>query len=185
MRKDIVELEELVSESLSYSRFDRERPELILEAVPLGDWLQCLLEELDDELLAVKVTLQRADELSDTCLVKLDTRLMGRAVKNLLRNAHRHASRQIQLGYSLESGQARIIIEDDGLGVPEQERERIFAPFARLDVARDRESGGVGLGLAIVKQICRWHQGRVWAEAAEMGGARFVIEWPGERVPDE
>ncbi|MEW8691084.1 MAG: ATP-binding protein, partial [Candidatus Thiodiazotropha endolucinida] len=75
-------------------------------------------------------------------------------------------------------GEARIVVEDDGSGVPEQERERIFEPFARLDTARDRESGGVGLGLAIVNQIARWHDGRVWIETSSMGGARFVIAWP-------
>ena len=111
-------------------------------------------------------------------LVKLDTRLMGRAVKNLLRNAHRHASLQIQLSYTQTDELASIVVEDDGSGVPEQDRERIFAPFARLDAARDRESGGVGLGLAIVSQIARWHSGKVWVEDGEMGGARFVIQWP-------
>ncbi|MES9946801.1 MAG: ATP-binding protein [Candidatus Thiodiazotropha sp.] len=55
---------------------------------------------------------------------------------------------------------------------------RVFEPFARLDSARDRESGGVGLGLAIVNQIARWHDGRVWVENSALGGARFIIAWP-------
>jgi signal transduction histidine kinase len=62
--------------------------------------------------------------------------------------------------------------------VPEEARQRIFEPFARLDTARDRESGGVGLGLAIVRQIARWHGGRAWVESGETGGARFIIVWP-------
>jgi signal transduction histidine kinase len=177
MRKDIVELEELVSESLSYSRFDRERPDLVLEEVVLDDWLQSLLSELDDELHGVETVLIVADELSGR-RVNLDIRLMGRAVKNLLRNAHRHASQRIQLSYHLTDKLASIAVEDDGSGVPEQDRERIFAPFARLDAARDRESGGVGLGLAIVSQIARWHSGKVWVEDGAMDGARFVIQWP-------
>jgi signal transduction histidine kinase len=177
MRKDIVELEELVSESLSYSRFDRERPDLVLEAVDLDEWLANLLAELGDELLAVDIQLMVPDRRYAS-RVKLDTRLMGRAVKNLLRNAHRHASQRIRLSYNQTNELASIVVEDDGSGVPEQDRERIFAPFARLDAARDRESGGVGLGLAIVSQIARWHRGRVWVEDGEMGGARFVIQWP-------
>ncbi|MBV2091017.1 MAG: two-component sensor histidine kinase, partial [Candidatus Thiodiazotropha sp. (ex Ctena orbiculata)] len=75
-------------------------------------------------------------------------------------------------------GQAVILVEDDGSGVPEKERLRIFEPFARLDTARDRESGGVGLGLAIVQQIARWHGGQAWVEDAASGGARFLISWP-------
>ena len=72
--------------------------------------------------------------------------------------------------------------------MPEQERERIFEPFARLDAARDRESGGVGLGLAIVSQIARWHTGKAWVEDSSLGGACFVIAWPqnkNERSLDE
>ena len=174
MRRDIVELEELVSESLSYSRLDRERPELMLETVVLDDWLRDLLLELEEELQTVNVS----REAGCRAEVTLDSRLMGRAVKNLLRNARRHAGRNIRVSASCDEDSAAIRVEDDGIGVPEHERERIFAPFARLDAARDRESGGVGLGLAIVSQIARWHGGRVWVEDSDLGGARFVITWP-------
>ncbi len=177
MRKDIVELEELVSESLSYSRLDRERPELVLESVYLTDWLQALLIETEEDLSDVVTHLSCSAE-ERQIQARLDTRLMGRAVKNLLRNAQRHAIRQVTLRVSCEAGESYIIVEDDGSGVPEQDRERIFEPFARLDAARDRESGGVGLGLAIVSQIARWHGGRVWVESAVPGGARFIIAWP-------
>lgn len=177
MRKDIVELEELVSESLSYSRLDRERPELVLETVILDDWLRDLLAEIEEELLAVEVMREPTAGGHDA-EVGLDSRLMGRAVKNLLRNAHRHAAGRIRVGAYCEHGEAVIVVEDDGSGVPDPERERIFAPFARLDAARNRESGGVGLGLAIVSQIARWHGGRAWVEDSNLGGARFVIAWP-------
>jgi signal transduction histidine kinase len=174
MRRDIVELEELVSESLSYSRFDRERPDLVLETVVLDDWLRDLLAEMEEELLAVSVSQKPGCDAE----VNLDSRLMGRAAKNLLRNAHRHAESRIRLSAFCTENEAGIRVEDDGAGVPDHERERIFAPFARLDAARDRESGGVGLGLAIVSQIARWHGGRVWVEDSEWGGACFVISWP-------
>ncbi|MET0090218.1 MAG: ATP-binding protein [Candidatus Thiodiazotropha sp.] len=177
MRKDIVELEELVSESLSYSRLDRERPELVLESVYLTDWLQALLIETEEDLSGVTTRLNSSPG-DRQIQAPLDTRLMGRAVKNLLRNARRHAASQVTLRIACEAGEARILVEDDGSGVPEQERERIFEPFARLDAARDRESGGVGLGLAIVSQIARWHDGKAWVENTAEGGARFVIAWP-------
>jgi signal transduction histidine kinase len=177
MRKDIQELEELVSESLSYSRLDRERPDLVLEPVDLNDWLKALLIDLEEELPAQRIISELSpDTVVET--VNLDGRLMGRAVKNLLRNAHRHATSRVLLRGECEDGEARIVVEDDGSGVPEQERRRIFAPFARLDSARDRESGGVGLGLAIVNQIARWHGGGVWVETSSLGGACFIIAWP-------
>ncbi|MEW8607147.1 MAG: ATP-binding protein [Candidatus Thiodiazotropha sp.] len=179
MRKDIQELEELVSESLSYSRLDRERPELVLEPVNLNDWLNELLIDLEESLPTQRVACECSSDTVD-CVVHLDSRLMGRAVKNLLRNAHRHAASRIVLRGDYREGEACIVVEDDGAGVPERERERIFEPFARLDSARDRESGGVGLGLAIVSQIARWHGGRVWVEVSTLGGAGFVIAWPGQ-----
>lgn len=177
MRKDIRELEELVSESLSYSRLDRERPELVLEPIVLNDWLKALLIESEEVLPTQQVAFELAPAAVDST-VDLDDRLMGRAVKNLLRNARRHAASKVVLSGEYQDGEARIVVEDDGSGVPEQDRARIFEPFARLDSARDRESGGVGLGLAIVSQIARWHHGRVWVESSSLGGARFVIAWP-------
>ncbi|MCU7916451.1 MAG: hypothetical protein KZQ65_11310 [Candidatus Thiodiazotropha sp. (ex Gloverina cf. vestifex)] len=172
-----MELEELVNESLSYSRFDRERPDLVLETVTLDEWLSILLIELNDEMLAVEVQLVSSPDNKHK-QVTLDSRLMGRAVKNLLRNAHRHASNRIFLSGSCSGGETSIVVEDGGTGVPEADRERIFEPFARLDAARDRESGGVGLGLAIVNQVVRWHQDNVCVETSPLGGARFVITWP-------
>jgi signal transduction histidine kinase len=176
MRKDIQELEELVSESLSYTRLDRERPDLVLEPVNLNDWLDELLIDTEASQQTQHVIYERVQDTVDR-VVKLDSRLMGRAVKNLLRNAHRHAASKVVLRGDCRSGEARVIVEDDGSGIPEQERERIFEPFARLNSARDRESGGVGLGLAIVNQIARWHGGRVWAEASSLGGACFILAW--------
>jgi signal transduction histidine kinase len=181
MRRDIVELEELVSESLSYTRLDRERPDLVFEPVYLMDWLQALLIETEDDIQGVQTALSMQPEYRQL-QVQLDSKLMGRAVKNLLRNGRRHASSRLTVIGGYQVGLARIVVEDDGVGVPQQERERIFEPFSRLDVARDRESGGVGLGLAIVRQIARWHEGKAWVESASNGGARFVIEWPATNV---
>ncbi|MES9981254.1 MAG: ATP-binding protein [Candidatus Thiodiazotropha sp. 6PLUC5] len=181
MRKDIVELEELVNESLSYSRLDRERPELVLDTVYLQDWLQALLIEIEDDFSELKpelISQAKYDQLQ----VALDSKLMGRAVKNLLRNGRRHAESSLVIRGEYREGMARIVVEDDGAGVPEKESERIFKPFARLDAARDRESGGVGLGLAIVQQIVRWHDGKVWVERADSGGARFIVAWPATQV---
>lgn len=177
MRKDIVELEELVSESLRYARLDRERPELAPESVALMDWLATLLDDMQPEMSGVAVRLIGPPD-GTAPQVRLDSRLMARAVKNLLRNAHRHAHQRILVAGECQGAQARVIVEDDGGGVPVGERDRIFAPFARLDAARDRGSGGVGLGLAIVRQIVRWHDGKVWVEESGLGGARFVVEWP-------
>ncbi|MFA0731055.1 MAG: hypothetical protein LKKZDAJK_000988 [Candidatus Fervidibacter sp.] len=79
------------------------------------------------------------------------------------------------------NGWARIEVEDDGPGVPEEWRERIFAPF----VTTKAEQGGTGLGLAIVQNIVAAHQGRIWVESAPSGGALFVVELPLWRPEEE
>ena len=70
-------------------------------------------------------------------------------------------------------------MEDDGPGIPEAYRERIFTPFLRLDDSRTRASGGYGLGLSIVRRIAYWHRGYARVESSkELGGAAFIIDWP-------
>jgi two-component system OmpR family sensor kinase len=72
----------------------------------------------------------------------------------------------------------RFVVEDDGPGIPVDQRERIFDRFHRTDAARDRASGGTGLGLAIVRAIAEAHGGRVTAGVAPEGGARIALELP-------
>jgi len=72
-------------------------------------------------------------------------------------------------------GSAVLTVDDDGTGVPEDERERVFERFVRLDEARSRDAGGAGLGLAIVRDAVRAHGGDTTVVASPLGGARFVV----------
>ncbi len=78
----------------------------------------------------------------------------------------------------LAGGRLRFVIEDDGPGIPPEQRERVFDRFHRTDAARDRASGGTGLGLAIVRAIAEAHGGCVSASASTDGGARIELELP-------
>jgi two-component system OmpR family sensor kinase len=71
-----------------------------------------------------------------------------------------------------------IVVEDDGPGIPEAERERIFEPFYRLDRSRDRATGGFGLGLSIAHKAVLLHGGTLSVDASALGGARFAIILP-------
>ena len=73
----------------------------------------------------------------------------------------------------------RFVVEDDGPGIPAQQRERVFHRFHRTDAARDRASGGTGLGLAIVRAIADAHGGSISAGESPEGGARIELELPG------
>jgi len=69
-------------------------------------------------------------------------------------------------------------VDDDGPGIPAEERERVFDRFTRLDDGRARDAGGLGLGLSMVKAITEHHGGTVTAEAAPLGGARLRVRLP-------
>lgn len=107
-----------------------------------------------------------------------DPRLLARAVRNLVDNAVRHASGTISLTTQSREGWAIVCVDDDGAGVPEDERERVFERFTRLDEARSRDTGGSGLGLAIVSEVARAHGGTVRVETSPLGGARFTLRLP-------
>jgi signal transduction histidine kinase len=104
-----------------------------------------------------------------------DERMLARVVRNLVDNAVRHASSRIAIGVRAVGADAELVVDDDGAGVPPQERERVFDRFVRLDEARSRDDGGSGLGLAIVRDTVRAHGGSVTVEDAPTGGARFVV----------
>lgn len=107
-----------------------------------------------------------------------DERVLGRVVRNLVDNACRHARDRIAVAVREVGGAAELTVDDDGSGVPEAERERVFDRFVRLDESRSRDAGGSGLGLAIVRDAVRAHGGSVEVGASPLGGARFVVRLP-------
>ena len=108
---------------------------------------------------------------------------LAQALRNLVGNAIQHTSEETGLvGMRVErvgSGRVRFVVEDDGPGIPVDQRERIFDRFHRVDAARDRASGGAGLGLAIVRAIAEAHAGRVAATSSADGGLSIELELPG------
>jgi signal transduction histidine kinase len=109
---------------------------------------------------------------------------LARVVANLVDNAARHARTTVEVAVepvqepSADNGTVRLVVDDDGPGIPPAERERVFERFTRLDEGRARNDGGTGLGLAVVRSIVARHRGRVWVEDAPLGGARLVVELP-------
>jgi two-component system, OmpR family, sensor kinase len=113
-------------------------------------------------------------------LLEADEDRLAQALRNLLGNAlaHTDADGLVALHVDAEDGRVRFVVDDDGPGIPPDQRVAIFDRFHRLDHGRSREAGGAGLGLAIVRAIATAHGGRVWADASPSGGARFVLEIP-------
>jgi len=107
-----------------------------------------------------------------------DTGLIDSALRNLIDNAARHAHTEVVVTLEHVDGSAIVHIDDDGPGVPEADRERIFDRFTRLDESRTRTAGGAGLGLAIVHDVVAAHGGTVDCTASPTGGARFTVSIP-------
>ena len=105
-----------------------------------------------------------------------------RALANLVDNAVRHAASAVDVGVDVIGDATRLTVTDDGTGIPEADRERVFDRFTRLDDARDRDSGGTGLGLAIARELLRRNGARVSLEDADPG-VRAVVTLPVKNRP--
>jgi signal transduction histidine kinase len=112
--------------------------------------------------------------------ISVDYAQWVRVLSNLIENAlaYTNADTRVCVGASVEEAGTRIWVEDQGPGIPPEEKERIFHKFYRGSTSRG--ASGTGLGLAIAKEIVRSHGGRIWVEDAEHRGARFVILLPQE-----
>ena len=173
----IRELDELVLELLSFSRL--QNPALLPERVDvsLDEFIDSILGSFDEELEAPEIVLDVLLHGTQERFA-LDPRLTARALQNLLRNAMRYCDRRIQVGVNVTAQGCELWVDDDGIGIPEQERERIFEPFYRLDRSRDRATGGFGLGLAISRRALQAQGGTLNVEQSPLGGARFKLWLP-------
>ena len=177
MESDLDELDNLIDSSLAYARFEREQPEPHLTDVVFSEWLEEEVASL--RMLGRHLDLQiDHSTLPPGQLVELDIKSMPYAVTNLLRNAFRYAKTRIMVKAEMIGGNILVHVDDDGIGVPVEERERVFSAFSRLDNARGRTTGGYGLGLAIAKQVLEQHGGKSSVADSPLGGARFTLEWP-------
>ncbi|HSO96623.1 MAG TPA: HAMP domain-containing sensor histidine kinase [Acidimicrobiia bacterium] len=110
--------------------------------------------------------------------VEGDARQLARLVRNLFDNAGAHARRRVAVSVTTREGAVRLVVDDDGPGIPPQDREHVFDRFTRLDEGRARDGGSAGLGLAMVRAIAERHGGTVEVTDAPIGGARFVVHLP-------
>lgn len=177
MQGDLAELNLLVNELLGMAKLDGQ-PSLQPAPFALDACVQDCLQALTHELAAHQLQLQLDQDCISICG---EQRLLARAISNLIKNAARYARQHIKITARRSSaGDIEIAVEDDGPGIPEAERERIFEPFYRLDRSRDRASGGFGLGLAIARQAVQLHGGSIRVEESKLGGARFVVVLPAQ-----
>ena len=180
LNHDVSQLEGLIDELLTFARLDRPQVTLNLSSVDLPAWLG---EKLADIRLVHSERDIHEDIAAGGNYGQVDVRLMERVLDNLVNNALRYSQQMISVKLGIENQYGYLQVDDDGPGIPENERQRIFEPFVRLDPSRDRTTGGCGLGLAIVRSIALAHEGQVMAETSPLGGARILYRWPVNRSP--
>jgi two-component system sensor histidine kinase RstB len=173
---DITELNKLIDEILTYAKLEQGIPVLDFEMVDLGQLLQKVAKETTALGVKPKISVTLPHE---EALAEAEHRYLHRVLQNLAGNAARYARSEVRLSAGIYDNCAYIAVEDDGAGIPEKDRERVFQPFTRLDDSRTRASGGYGLGLSIVSRIAFWFGGQIKVEESPvLGGAKFVMTWP-------
>lgn len=176
--QDIEALNSLIDEILTYAKLEEGSPKLDLEEVNLADLVAQIVRETKALGKPLEITAVGMDK---EMVAVADRRYLHRVLQNLAGNATRYAESTIKIsaGIHKQKNEAFVCVEDDGQGIPEKDREKVFIPFARLDDSRTRASGGYGLGLSIVSRIAFWFNGNMKVdESPSLGGARFVMTWP-------
>ncbi|MEB2646184.1 HAMP domain-containing protein [Pseudomonas sp. C 49-2] len=175
MYADLGELEEMVSELLTYASLERGATQVTRENIEAHSWLDSVIGSvaLEAEAAGIQLSLRTCE----VDFIQIEPRFMARAVINLLRNAIRYAERRVEVSLVKFGSGYEVRVCDDGPGVPEEGRSKIFQPFMRLDASRDRRTGGFGLGLALVQRVSQWHGGQVQVLDSEWGGASFRMTW--------
>lgn len=109
--------------------------------------------------------------------IKADRKLIGEMIDNLLQNAIRYNKENgtVQVRVAIENGHPEITVKDTGIGIPADQKERVFERFYRVDKSRSRETGGTGLGLAIVKHIAELHSAEITMESVLGEGTEITV----------
>lgn len=176
MIDDVEELNVMVDEILTYNRLDKTGVKLHLKQLSLERISQNVINNLYTlpKFVEVDLIVENEDKVSK---ILADEKYIQRAIHNLVTNANRYAKSKIIIRLTYLDNLVEIRVEDDGIGIPEQDRENVFSPFVRLDNSRNRSSGGYGLGLSIVNKVVIWHKAKVSVgESETLGGASFKIE---------
>lgn len=172
MRQDVREIDNLLEEMLTYASLESAKQDIQLEQcdlVPLCRQVMERLQPLSDIPLTFKSDM-------DSLMIPGEPTLIERALQNLLSNAQRYANSKIEVSLRQTQRSNCITVADDGRGIPEDEHEKIFAPYYRSKQNRN-EDKGYGLGLAIISRIMSRTGGKVTLKS-QPGDTRFTLCWP-------
>lgn len=165
---DVEAMQALVADTLDFAQ------DSFVPTEPARADLAAALRRYAAEQNDVRIVLDVPDR---PVLVTMGDKALGRVVANLVGNALRYGERAFA---GIETGGTRavLVIEDEGPGIPAEERERVFEPFHRLEASRNRDSGGTGLGLTIVRRLVERHGGSIELGTSRRGGLAVRVALP-------
>jgi len=169
MLTDMDAMTAMIESTLAFVRDDTKRESPLL--VDLGALVESACENAMDTGGQVEVTAKQGVNITCRPIA------ISRAVANLIDNAIKYGG-CARVTLDCDGERAIVTVDDDGPGIPEDEREKVFAPFYRLETSRNRDTGGVGLGLAVARTAAREHGGDVTLDTAASGGLRARLELP-------
>lgn len=175
LNRDIGELNAFVTATLDYAILERAEVALNIAEHDFTHLLPALAESVRRTALSdIDIACAIAPEAAH---VRCDAHLLETVVRNLLHNALRYAQSRVELHFAQHENEYVLHVDDDGPGIAEADRARVFESFVQLEPRSDTKKG-FGLGLAIVKRAIEWHGGHVNVGTSALGGARFEIRWP-------
>ena len=173
LKSDVLEMERMIEGYLAFARGEGGEA---VRATPLGKLLSDVVEQARRETLSKTgktIDLHIEEEIA----LPLRRNSFRRCIQNVIGNALRHGD-NVAVRLSQQDNRALVTIDDDGPGVPEEQREDVFKPFFRLDSSRNPETGGTGLGLTIARDAVRGQGGELRLEDSPNGGLRVRISLP-------
>lgn len=182
MHADVSRLGELVHDLLELSRLEAGESPLSLERVDVAEMLEQVADDARLRRPGADVTV-RVDP-ADLQLTA-DPMRLRQVVDNLVHNGLRHGGDAVVIDAARVGPQLKLVVSDNGPGIPASERARVFERFYRVDQARAEDTGGFGLGLAIVGWIVALHNGEVTADENVPSGCRMVVTLPLEQPRHE
>lgn len=172
------QLSEMIEDLFSLARLESGQKQLQLEEVNFEKLIHSLRMDFSDQLKAKHLTFQIENKTKRDSFTA-SKRYISRVFKNLIENAIKYTEHGgITLRMDQKEGEFIFSVIDTGKGIPEEDLERIFERFYRVEKDRSRKSGGTGIGLAIVKHIVQIHQGRVWASSELGKGSSLYFTLP-------
>ncbi len=166
--QDLLLMEHMIDEYMAFARGQGGE-------APVSTDLAGIIEDVagDADRTGDRITL----DVERPLMVALRPNAMRRCLTNLVENAVHHGAR-VAISAARRDDVVSVAVEDDGPGIPEEQREEVFKPFFRLDGARNPRTGGAGLGLSIARDVARGHGGDIRMSAAALGGLRAELRLP-------